>query len=107
MTTTFKELGSSVLTATAAAVYAPAALVQGAIHTASLWNPTGAPVIVDAFLVPPGGSATDATHVGRIQVSAGASQPFYDLINLKLGPLYSLFALGLGVTMTLTGVENS
>lgn len=107
MTTTYKELGSAVLTATAAAVYTPGALVQGGIHTASLWNPGGSPAVVDAFLVPAGGSATDATHVGRIQVSAGQSTPFYDLINMKIPPLASIFALGLGVTLTLTGVENS
>lgn len=107
MTTTYKELGAAVLTASAASVYSPASLVQGAIHTASLWNPGASPVTVDAFLVPSGGSATDATHVGRIQVSATSSTPFYDLINMKIPPQASIYALGLGVTMTLTGVENS
>jgi hypothetical protein len=107
MTTTFKELGAAVLTATPQAVYAPIANTQGAVHTASLWNPSGTPVVVDAFLVPPGGAATDATHVGRIQVPGAASVPFYDLVNMKLGPQSSIFASGLGVTMTLTGVENS
>lgn len=107
MTTTYKELGAAVLTASAAAVYTAPALVQAAIHTASLWNPGASPVVVDAFLVPAAGTATDATHVGRIQVSAGQSTPFYDLINMKVGPGAAIYALGLGVTLTLTGVENS
>lgn len=107
MTTTYKELGSAVLTASAAKVYEAPALTQAAIHSASLWNPGATPVVVDAFLVPAAGAASDATHVGRIQVPALSSTPFYDLINMKLSPGASIFALGLGVTMTLTGIENS
>lgn len=107
MTTTWKELGQAVLTGTAAAVYTAPTLTQGAVHHAQVWNPTGSPVNVDVYLVPPAGAATDATHIDRVQVSGASASPVFGLINAKLGPGYAIYASGLGTTLTMTGVESA
>lgn len=107
MTTTWKELGQAVLTGTPTAIYTAPTLTQAAVHHAQAWNPGASPVVVDVYLIPPAGSATDATHIDRVQVSAASPSPIFGLINAKLGPGYSIYASGAGVTLTVTGVENS
>lgn len=107
MTTTWKKLGQSVLTGTPAAVYTAPSLTQAAVHQAQAWNPSASPVVVDVFLVPSGGTAADATHVDRVQVSATSASPIYGLINAKIDPGAAIYATGAGVTLTLTGVESA
>jgi len=103
MAVTWKVLGQSVLTGTGTAIYTPAAATYGAVHTAQLWNPTAAPVVCDVFI---GASAVDGTHVDRVTVPATSVATSFGLINSKLQPGQSVYALGLGVTLTLTGAES-
>ena len=105
MSVNWKTLTQSVLTGTAASVYAPAAGKQGAVHSANAWNPTAAPVVVNFFLVPNAGTADDKTHVRQVTVPAGKSIPIPDILNLKVANPTALFADGNGVTLTITGAE--
>lgn len=104
---TWKTLAQQVLTGSAAVAYTVPSNTQTAVHTAQLWNPTGAPVVVDVFMVPNAGSATDATHIDRVQVPAASAATVYGLINHKLSNGQAIYALGLGVTMTLSGAESA
>ncbi|WP_224030263.1 hypothetical protein [Paraburkholderia caribensis] len=101
----WNTLGQAVLTGVAAAVYAPAAAKQGAVHTANAWNPTGAAVTLNVYLVPNGGTATDATRVHQVSVPAGKSIPVPEIVNMKVANPWEVFADGNGVTLTLTGAE--
>lgn len=105
MAVQWKTLAQAVLTGTAAAFYSPAAAKQGAVHTANAWNPTGAAVILNVYLVPSGGTANDTTRVAQISIPAGKSLPITDIINLKVANPAVLWADANGVTFTLTGAE--
>ncbi|MBU9469108.1 hypothetical protein LGM75_27785 [Burkholderia multivorans] len=105
MAVNWKTLCQSVLAGAATSVYAPAAGKQAAIHSANVWNPTTAPVVVNFYLVPNAGAAADATHVHQMSVPAGKSLPVTELLNLKIVNPWSLFADGNGVTLTITGAE--
>ncbi|MFM0638080.1 hypothetical protein PQQ63_15365 [Paraburkholderia metrosideri] len=105
MAVNWKLLAQAVLTGSAAAFYSPAAAKQGAIHTASAWNPTGAAVTLNVYLVPSAGTADDTTRVSQVSIPAGKSVPITDIINMKVANPAELFADALGVTLTLTGVE--
>lgn len=107
MAITWKQLGQAVLTGTPATIYQPSANVAATITAASAWNPTGANITVDVYIAPNAGSATDATHVGRVVVPAGKSSPVYDLINHKLYAQEILFASGNGATITVSGAEST
>lgn len=99
-------LGQQVLTGAAALVYSPAGATAATITAASVWNPTAAPVTVDVFLVPAGGSAIDGTHIDRQVIPATSASTMYNTINQKVAPGASIYALGLGVTLTLGGAES-
>ena len=101
----WKTLYQGVLTATAAAVYAPSAALQGAAHTVNLWNPTAAAVTVNFYLVPSGGTAADATRIHQVSVPAGKSIMVPEVINTKVVNPGALYADGVGVTLTITGAE--
>jgi hypothetical protein len=106
MASNWTQLCQAVLTGSAASVFGGvAANTQVAIHAAQAWNPTAAPVIVDVFIVPPSGAADDATHVDRVQVPAGRAEPVLGLINQKMTTGMSLYAVGDGVTLTVSGVS--
>jgi len=105
MAVNWKTLAQPVLTGAAASIYAPAAGKQGAVHSANAWNPTGAPVVVNVYLVPNAGAAGDTTRVHQVSVPAGKSIPIPEIVNLKVVNPTSLFADGNGVTLTITGAE--
>lgn len=106
MAITWKTLGQQVLTGTPASVYTVPATTQTAVHAAAIWNPTAGAVTCDVYMVPPAGSAVDATHVDRVIVPATSSGTFFNLINQKLGPGAQLFASGNGTTFTVSGAES-
>lgn len=100
------QLCQSVLTGTAASVYGPVATgAQVSISAASAWNPVAASgnAVVDLFIMPSGGTAADATHVDRISVPPGAALPLVNAINQKLTAGMSLYAVGNGATLTISG----
>lgn len=106
MTVTWKQLAQAVLTGTPANIYQPPVSTSATITAASAWNPTGSPITVDCYITPNAGSATDATHVGRVVVPATKTIPVYDLINHKLSAQQILFASGNGATITVSGAES-
>lgn len=103
---TWKQLCQSVLTGTAAAVYAAPNGTATAIHQASAWNPTGGVVTLKLYIVPAAGAAADATTVWSTNVPAGASVQIPQIIGHKLQAGMQLYASGLGVTLTVSGAEN-
>lgn len=105
MSVAWKTLSQGVLTGTAAAQYAPATAKQGAIHSAHAWNPGASAATLNVYLVPSGGTATDATHVFQWSVPAGKPLYLAELINLKVTNPSSLYADGNGMTLTITGAE--
>lgn len=106
MASNWTQLCQAVLTNAPASVFGQvAANTQVAVHAAQAWNPTGAPVIVDVFIVPQGGAADDGTHVDRVQVPAGRAEPVLGLINQKMTAGMSLYGVGDGVTLTVSGVS--
>jgi len=106
MTINWKTLSQNVLTGTPAAVYTAPAATQTAVHAAQVWNPTGAPVTVQVFIVPVAGSATDATRVDNVAVAATTALPVFGLINQKLTAGQAIYAAGNGVTLTTGGAES-
>lgn len=103
---TWKMLGQQVLTGAAALVYTAPSATAATVTAASVWNPTGAPVTVDLFLVPSGGTAIDGTHIDRQVIPAASASTMFNAINQKVAPGAAIFALGLGVTLTLGGAES-
>lgn len=106
MSITWKMLGQQVLTGAATLVYTAPASTATTVTAASVWNPTGAPVTVDLFLVPSGGTAVDGTHIDRQVIPAASASTMYNAINQKVAPGGAIYALGLGVTLTLGGAES-
>lgn len=105
MAVNWKTLYQGVLTGTPAAVYSPGAALQGAIHAASIWNPTAGALQLDVYLVPNGGSAADATRIAKVSVPATTAVPVSDIINHKVVNPSALYAAGNGMTLTITGAE--
>jgi hypothetical protein len=103
---TWKQLAQTVLSGSASSLYVAQQSTYASIHAVSLWNPTGAPVAVKFYIVPSGGSQADATTVESATVPAGQSAPVPNLINHKIPPGMSIWAVGSGVTCTISGVEN-
>lgn len=106
MTITWKTLGQQVLTGAAVLVYTAPSATATTITAASVWNPTGAPVTVDLFLVPSGGTAVDGTHIDRQVIPAASASTMFNAINHKLSAGASIYALGNGTTLTLGGAES-
>ena len=105
MSVNWKTLYQGVLTGAPAAVYAPSAALQGAIHAANVWNPTAAAVTMNLYIVPAGGSAGDATRVVQMSVPAGRYLPVVDIVNHKVANPSALYADGAGLTLTVSGAE--
>ncbi|SPA44603.1 hypothetical protein [Cupriavidus taiwanensis] len=98
----------TLLTATADLYYtATGANVTATITQASLYNKTAAAVDVFLYLVPNGGSASDATTVVKKNVAAGASEPVPELVDHKLANGGMIYAKGLDVALTVSGAEHS
>jgi hypothetical protein len=107
MTITWKVLGQTVMTGAAGSVYSPPdSNTRASVSAAQLWNPTGGAIVVNVFLVPSGGSATDATQVDRVTVPATSAKTIFGLINQKVNPGSSIRASGNGVTITISGSES-
>lgn len=106
MAISWLTLAQTVLTGSAATIYTSPVGTQTSVHTAQLWNPTGAPVVVDIFVLPVSGSAADGTHVDRITVPATSAATSYGLINQKMSTGQALSALGNGVTITVSGAQS-
>lgn len=105
MAVNWKTLYQGVLGSVAAATYSPGAALQGAVHTANLWNPTASAVTCNFYLVPNGGTAADATRIARVSVPATSHLAVADVINTKVINPSALYADGNGVTLTITGAE--
>jgi hypothetical protein len=103
---TWKQLCQTVLTASATSVYTADAATAAAIHQASAFNSTGSVAAVKVYIVPVSGAAADATTVTTVNVPAGLSRPLPDLIGHKLQAGMQIFAVGDGVTLTISGAEN-
>lgn len=103
---TWKQFSQNVLGNTPAQQYLTPSSTFSVIHAVSLWNPTAAPVTVAFYIVPVNGAETDATTVESITVSAGKSLPVPNLINHKLVAGMSIWAVGAGVTCTISGAEE-
>jgi hypothetical protein len=105
MSIAWKPLTQSVLAGAPAAKYTPAAAKQASIQSANAWNPTVVAVTLNVYLVPTGSAADDTTRVHQVSVPAGKSIQVLELLNLKIVTGWSLFADGVGVTLTITGAE--
>jgi hypothetical protein len=99
----WKQLAQAVLAGTATPIYTAPAQTTAAIHQVTAWNPTGAVVTVKVFI---GTSAADATTVWSVNVPAGLPVQIPQLIGHKIPPGQQLYALGAGVTLTVSGAEN-
>jgi len=106
MTINWKTLSQNVLPSSPLLVYTVPTATQTAVHAAQVWNPTGAPVVVQVFMLPVSGSASDATRVDNVSVAAGTALPVFGLINQKLTAGQSIYAAGNGVTLTISGAES-
>ncbi|MCA7976806.1 hypothetical protein LGM57_10790 [Burkholderia cepacia] len=105
MATTKLKLCEAVLTGSAALVYGPVPTNSTVtVQAISAWNPGASPVSVDVFIVPSGGSATDATHVGHASIGAGRTGVIPEVLNQALAAGDELFATGNGCTLTASGV---
>lgn len=103
---TWKQFSQNVLGVGASQQYAAPTGTFASIQAVSLWNPTAAAVTAAFFIAPIAGSATDATTVESITVPAGKSLPVPNLVNHKLKPGMTIWALGLGLTCTISGTES-
>lgn len=104
---TWKQLCQTVLTATAANIYQPAGAAVASIHQATLWNPTAAAVVVKFYILPSAGTAGDGNTVFSVSVGATSAVDVPQLVNHKIPNGSSLFAVGSGVTLTVSGVESA
>lgn len=103
---TWKQLCQNVLTGSAAAVYTAPTGTATAIHQASAWNPSGGVVTLKLYIVPAAGAAADATTIWSTNVPAGASVQIPQVIGHKLQTGQQLYAVGAGLTLTVSGAEN-
>jgi hypothetical protein len=107
MTTKYREMvAAQTLTAAAStALYVAPLLTYSAIHAVTAFNPTAAPVTVSLYKVAAGGSAGNPQLIASRVLSAGQVGSLNDAINHKLEPGTQLYALGLGTTLNVSGVE--
>lgn len=106
MTTKYREMvAGQTLTGSAVLYYTTPGGTYGAIHAASICNPTGAVVTVNIYKVPSGGSAGSATKIASKIVGAGATIAVPEVVNHKTEPSTQLFADGLACTLNISGIE--
>lgn len=106
MTTKYREMvAAQTLTGSAVSYYVTPGATYGAIHAASICNPTGAVVTVNIYKVPNGGSAGAPTKIASKSVSPGATIAAPEIVNHKLEPATQLFADGLACTLNISGIE--
>lgn len=109
MTTTIKRLvQGSQLTGSALPYYTAPALTRARVTAATLTNTTGSPVACTVHLVPASGSATAAnTIVSARTVAAGETYHCPELVNQVIEPGGAIHALGLNVSLVVSGVETA
>lgn len=106
MTIKWREMVRGVtLTASAASQYTTPMLTAASIQAATVYNPTGSPVIVSIYKVPTGLAADATTLIGTRSVAAGVTNQLIDIINHKLEAGTQLYAVGLALTLNISGVE--
>jgi hypothetical protein len=106
MTTKYREMVAAVtLGASATGYYTAPSSTYAAIHAGSICNPTGAPVTVNVYKVPSGGTAGAPTKIASKLVGAGATIAVPEIVNHKLEPGTQLYADGLACTLNISGVE--
>src|SRR5688572_161067 len=105
MTTTAKRLVSgSQLTGSAATYYTAPSLTKARIQAAALTNTTGGAVACTVYLVPSGGSAgATNTFISARSIAAGETYPCPELINQVIEAGGTIQALGLNVTLAVSG----
>lgn len=106
MTTKYREMvAGQTLTGSAVSYYTSPGGTYGAIHAASITNPTGAVVTVNVYKVPTGKAADATTKIASKQVGVGATIAVPEVVNHKLEPNTQLFADGLACTLNISGIE--
>lgn len=107
MTTTVKRLVSgSQLTGSAATYYTAGTLTKAVIKSAQLTNTTAGAVACTVYVVPSGGTAgATNTLISARSIAVGETYNCPELINQVLEAGGFIQALGLNVTLTVSGVE--
>lgn len=106
MTTKYREMVAGVtLTGSAASYYTSPGGTYGAIHAASVNNPTGSVVTVNIYKVPTGKAADATTKIASKAAIANGTTQFPEIVNHKLEPGTQLFADGNACTLNISGVE--
>lgn len=93
------------LTASPVSLFTAPPLTYETIQQATAFNPTAAPVVFSLYKVPTGLAAGPETLICTRTVAAGQCAQANEAINHKLEPGTQLFALGLGLTLNVSGVE--
>lgn len=106
MTTKYREMvAAATLTGSSASYYTTSAGTYGAIHAASICNPTGAVVTVNIYKVPTAGAAGASTKIASKTVGSGATIAVPEVVNHKMEPGTQLYADGLACTLNISGIE--
>lgn len=107
MATKYREMiaGQTLAAAASSALYVAPGLTYAAIHAASISNPGASPVTVNLYKVPAGSSVGSSTLIASRTIAASQTAQLNDAINHKLEPGTQLFALGLGATLNVSGIE--
>lgn len=103
---TWKQLNQSVLSSIPGHLYTAPVLTATAIHQVSAWNPTTQAVTLKVFILPPIGTAVDATTVWSMSISANTAAQITQMIGHKLQSGQQLYASGAGITLTISGAES-
>lgn len=107
MSLTLKRLVSgSQLTGAAATYYTAPTNTKATIKSAVLTNTTGGAVACTVYLVPSAGTAgATNTLISAYNVAAGAAYTCPELINMVIEAGGTIQALGLNVTLVVSGAE--
>jgi len=105
-TTATKLVAGSQLTGSAATYYTAPSLTTAVVKAMTLANTTGGAVACTVYLVPSGGSATAAnTIISGRSVAAGETYNCPEAVNQVLPAGATIQALGLNVTLQVSGVQ--
>lgn len=106
MSIAFKEMiKGQLLDGTPTAYYAAPGATSATIQAATVANPTAGAVVVNLYKVPVAGSASGTNKIATRTVPAGATLTLNDAINHKLEAGTQLYADGVGLGLTVSGVE--
>lgn len=103
-----KELcPAALLTGSAVSLYSTPAATNTQIRQANVLNTTASPVTVKVHIVPSAGSATTDNQFINYSVPAGSSYQCPELIGKIMPTGSSIYALGAGVSFSVSGAEIS